>query len=72
MWQHDSLPLCVAAWSDNNIVKTLSNFHSPVIEEGRLQRRRMDEITGTSNKKPSDVDAPIQQVDYCESYHQID
>ena len=70
MWQHDSLPLCVAAWSDNNIVKTLSNFHSPVISEG-LKRRQMNE-EGTRNKNPSAVDAPAQQVDYCETFHQID
>ena len=31
MWQHKELPLVFAAWADNAIVKTLSNFHSPVI-----------------------------------------
>ena len=72
MWQHDSLPLCVAAWLDNNIVKTLSNFHSPVIKQGGLKRRRMDELTGQREKDKSDVDAPIQQVDYCEMFYQID
>ena len=33
MWQHKELPLVFAAWADNAIVKTLSNFHSPVIIE---------------------------------------
>jgi hypothetical protein len=28
MYQHSCLNLCFAMWADNNIVKTLSNFHS--------------------------------------------
>ena len=33
--QHNILPLCVAAWADNAVIKTLSNFHSSmVIKEG--------------------------------------
>ena len=31
MWQHKELPLVFAAWAGNAIVKTLSNFYSPVI-----------------------------------------
>ena len=30
-FQHKEEPLCVAAWSDNNIVRTLSNYHWPEI-----------------------------------------
>ena len=28
---HQLLPLCVALWSDNNIVVTLSNHRSPIL-----------------------------------------
>ncbi len=31
IFQHKTKPLCFKAWSDNNIVKTLSNFHLPTI-----------------------------------------
>ena len=37
MWQHNTLPLVFAAWADNAIVKTLSNFHSPVIINNGVQ-----------------------------------
>ena len=45
LFQHKDKPLCFALWSDNSVVKTLSNFHFPnrvcrgvwgiVKEEGR-------------------------------------
>ena len=28
IWQHDPEPLCNSIWSDNNFVRTLSNFHT--------------------------------------------
>ena len=28
VWQHKTRPLYVAAWADNTVMKTLSNFHS--------------------------------------------
>ena len=35
LYQHDSEPLVYAMWTDNNIVRTLSNFHPPfIIESG--------------------------------------
>jgi hypothetical protein len=30
-WQHVWQPLCFAVWSDNALVRTLSNFHGPEI-----------------------------------------
>ncbi len=36
MWQHNEEDLCYAMWCDNNIVRTLSNFHSPEVVEGGL------------------------------------
>ena len=36
VWQHNTHPLCVAAWADNAVVKTLSNFHTAVVIEDAL------------------------------------
>ena len=44
--QHEDLPLTYACWGDNNIVKTLSNFHSPEIIAGGLKRKRKVERLG--------------------------
>ena len=40
MWQHDTEPLCYAIWSDNNLVRTLSNFHTPKVVDAGIKRRR--------------------------------
>ena len=71
VWQHNTLPLCVVAWADNAVVKTLSNFHSSkVVNEG--VRRRGLEADGTRMKDPAPVDCPEQMVAYCETFHFID
>ena len=31
LFQHRTMPICFAMWDDNNIVKTLSNYHSSKI-----------------------------------------
>ena len=36
VWQHNTLPLYVAAWADNAVIKTLSNFHNAVVIEYAL------------------------------------
>ena len=36
----DGEGLCYAMWADNNIVRTLSNFHRPEILEAGLKRKR--------------------------------
>ena len=41
-YQHNEKPLTFAIWADNNFVKTLSNFYSPVIVEGGIKRRKRD------------------------------
>ena len=44
-FQHDTEPLCYAMWSDNNIVRTLPNFHSPIIlENGLWRKRKVDNV----------------------------
>jgi hypothetical protein len=45
LYQHKTKPLVLAVWSDNNFVKTLSNFHSPIIVQGWMKRRRRDTVT---------------------------
>ena len=71
VWQHNFLPLCVAAWADNAIVKTLSNFHSSTVIDAGIQRRGMDE-DGQRMKDPAPVNCPEQMVAYCETFHLID
>lgn len=44
--QHKTEPLSHAVWSDNNIAKTLSDFHSPVIELGGILRKQKDDDGG--------------------------
>ena len=58
------------AWADNAVVKTLSNFHSPVIIQDGVQRRcKIDDV------RQSDlvgVPIPEQGVAYCDMFHKID
>ena len=70
MWQHNEEELCYAIWSDNNFVRTLSNFHSPeLIEEGLNRRRRVD---GSREGDPTPVTCPHQNKNYSETFHLID
>ena len=71
-YQHATEPLTYAVWSDNNYVKTLSNFHSPTIAVGGLQRRRYNLATKKRDIRQSAVDCPEQMKDYCNTYHWID
>ncbi|KAL7527926.1 hypothetical protein ACHAXR_002197 [Thalassiosira sp. AJA248-18] len=69
MYQHRTKPLSFTMWSDNNIVKTLSNFHTPEIlpaAVGVLRRRRVD---GVREELQTEVSCPIQQKDYSETFH---
>ena len=70
MWQHNTLPLVFTAWADNAIVKTLSNFHFPVIIQDGVQRWRR--IDGTRQCNPVGVTVPEQAKYYCEIFHKID
>ena len=70
MWQHNTLPLVFSAWADNAIVKTLSNFHSPVIiQDGVHWRCKID---GVRQREPVGVPIPEQGKAYCETFHWID
>ena len=70
MCQHKAMPLVFATWSDNNIVKTLSNCHSPFFVEGGLQRRI--KITNIQQQLQAPVNYPSQQVTYSDTFHLID
>ena len=71
VWQHKTKPLYVAAWADNAVFKTLSNFHSSkVIIEG-IRRCGLD-ADGKRMKDPAPVNCPEQMVAYCETFHLID
>ena len=72
-WQHNEQPLCVSAWSDNNIVRILSNYHWPEIlpEEEGVKRKKQGE-DGKRERSQSAVSCPRQVKDYCETFHLID
>ena len=56
-WQHNTLSLCVAAWADNAVLKTLSNFHSHEVISAGLKRRGVD-ADGKRMKDLTPVDCP--------------
>ena len=60
-------------WLDNALVRTLSNFYSPVILEagrGVLQKKRNS--NGKRERTKTEVSCPAQTQDYCETFHSID
>jgi hypothetical protein len=76
IYQHrvKNLSFTLWLWADNNIVKTLSNFHSPEVlaaaaGSGMLRRRRVD---GSSEQEQTEVSCPLQHKDYSEKFHLID
>ena len=70
-YQHATLPLTYSIWSDNNYVKTLSNFHQAKVVVKGLNRKKKD-ATGRRELSQTPVDVSAQQKDYCETYHLID
>ena len=70
MWQHNTLPLAFAAWANNAIVKSLSNFHSPIVIQDSA--RRWCKIDGASQRDQVGVSVPVQGKDYPETFQKID
>ena len=72
MWQHNTQSSLVAAvWSDNNLVKTLSNnYHQPQIIPAGMMRQKI-RPDGVREKDATPVNAPMQNVDYSDTYYQI-
>jgi hypothetical protein len=66
------LNLCYVVWSDNNKVKTLSNFYSPDVLEVGLGMLRKMRVDGKRDRDKSEVPCPVQMKDYCEMFHLID
>jgi hypothetical protein len=71
-FQHKTLPLLVALWADNNIVTTLSNYHSPEIcaEGSGVSRRR--KVNKKREREKTEVRCPRQNRDYSAQFHWID
>jgi hypothetical protein len=72
-WQHVWKSLCFAVWSNNALVRTLSNFHGPEILEvgmGVLQKK-MDS-NGKWERTKTEVPYPAQTWDYCNTFRLID
>jgi len=60
-------------WADNNIVKTLSNYHSPtILPEGLGVMRKKKGEDGRREYRQSPVSCPKQSKDYSETFHLID
>jgi len=72
-WQHNTKNLVYAAWSDNAIVKTLSNHHGATAldAENGLMRRGKDE-NGSREMRQKAVPCPAQTKEYCDTFHLID
>ena len=72
-FQHKKMPLCFAVWADNNLVKTLSNFHCPTVlkaGDGVLRKKRGSD--GKREMKRSDVPCPTKNKYYSKTFHLID
>jgi hypothetical protein len=72
LYQHNTHPLLYSVWGDNNFVKTLSNFHSPIVVTQGIMRKVRDPMTKIRAREQTEVDVPEQQLDYCETYFHID
>ena len=58
--------------SDNNIVKTLCNFHGPEVLEVGSGMRRKRKVDGKREPNQTEVPCPVQNKVYSETFHLID
>ena len=59
-WQRKDGKLSFCVWGDNNLVKTLSNFHQPSrVPDGIERKRRVD---GMREETRTKVSCPVQQI----------
>ena len=71
--QHKTMPLCFEMWAENNIFKTLSNYHSPTILSAEDDVMRMKK--GADNRREkfqSPVSISSNNKDYCKTSQKID
>jgi hypothetical protein len=72
-WQHVWRSLWFAVWSEDTLVRTLSNFNGPEILKagmGVLWKRRDGD--GKQERHQTEVRCPAQTKDYCATFHLID
>jgi hypothetical protein len=72
LYHHNTHPLLYSVWGDNNFVKMLLNFHSPIVVAQGIMRKVRDPITKIRAREQTEVNVPGQQLDYCETYFHID
>ena len=73
LFQHKTMPLCFAVWSDNNLVKTLYNYLTPIIiplGSGVLRKKKGEYGKMEMSRLP--MPCPQQNRDYIETFHIID
>jgi hypothetical protein len=71
-WQHNTKKMVYAAWSDNAVVKTLSNHHcANVLVAGGLMQRRKDD-SGSRRMHQMPVLCLAQMKEYSKTFHLID
>ena len=58
--------------SDNNIVKTLCNFHGPEVLEVGSGMRRKRKVDGRREQNQTEVPCPAQNKVYSDTFHLID
>ncbi|KAL3764002.1 hypothetical protein ACHAW5_000041 [Stephanodiscus triporus] len=69
-WQHSWRLLCFAVWSDNALVKTLSNFHGlEILDAGMGVLRKKRDADGKRERTKTEVPCPAQTCDYCKTFH---
>ena len=72
-WQHESLNLVFTAWSDNAIVKTLSNHHGlEVLQAASGLMRRGKDDSRLRDMTQKLVPCPAQTKEYCETFQLTD
>ena len=73
IWEHNTKNLVYAAWSDNAIVKTLSNYHgATILEAGDGMMRKGKDANKKREMVSKPVPCPAQTKTYCETFHLID
>ncbi len=71
-WQHNTKNLVYAAWSDNAVVKTLSNHYcAKVLVAGGLMWRRKDD-SGSRTMHQTPMPCLAQMNEYSKTFHFID
>ena len=61
LFQHNNKPLCYVMWSDNNIVRILSNFNPPkILQDGLLKKRW---VGGVRKRHQTSVSCPEKKWD---------